>query len=91
MPRQLLPALALQLINSGRVNMDKGLQIEICMKDAGMEVLLIKKCMEYLKLGEIGCARKRLFEHRTKLLAEIQNKQKQLNCLDYLMESDYLK
>jgi len=42
-------------------------------------------------MGEMGCGRQKLHAYRTKLLAEIQLKQKQLNCLDYLIESDYMK
>lgn len=71
--------------------MDKKKQIIICMKDAGMDDSSIETCLNYFQMGEVGCGRKKLHEYRTKLLAEIQRKQKQLNCLDYLIESDYIK
>lgn len=71
--------------------MDKQTQITTCMKDAGMDVSSIETCLEYFQMGEAGCGKKKLHEHRTKLLAEIQMKQKQLSCLDHLMESDDIK
>ena len=71
--------------------MGKNTQIKTCMKDAGMDDSLIETCLEYFRMGEMGCGRKKLHEYRTRLLAEIQMKQKQLNCLDYLIESDYIK
>lgn len=71
--------------------MDKKLQIETCMKDAGMDTASIESCLECFKAGEVGCGRKKLHAYRTELLTEIQTKQKQLNCLDYLIESDYVK
>lgn len=71
--------------------MDKNTQIKACMRDAGMDDLLMETCLEYFQMGEVGCGRKKLHEYRTKLLREIQMKQKQLNCLDYLIESDYVK
>lgn len=61
------------------------------MKDAGMDDSTIATCLEYFQMGEMGCGRQKLHAYRTKLLAEIQMKQKQLNCLDYLIESDYIK
>lgn len=71
--------------------MNKKTQIKICMKDAGMDDSSIETCLKYFQMGEVGCGRKKLYEYRTKLLAEIQMRQKQLNCLDYLIESDYIK
>lgn len=71
--------------------MDKKIQIENCMKDAGMETASIESCLECFEAGEVGCGRKKLHTYRTKLLTEIQTKQKQLNCLDYLIESEYMK
>lgn len=71
--------------------MDKKTQLKTCMKDAGMDDLSIATCLEYFQIGEVGCGRQKLHEYRTKLLTEIQRKQKQLNCLDYLIESDYVK
>ena len=71
--------------------MGKNTQIRTCMKDAGMDDSEVETCLEYFQMGEMGCGRKKLHEYRTKLLAEIQMKQKQLNCLDYLIESDYIK
>lgn len=71
--------------------MGKNTQIIICMKDAGMDDSSIATCLEYFQMGEVGCGRRKLHEYRTKLLAEIQIKQKQLNCLDYLIESDYIR
>lgn len=71
--------------------MDKKVQIETCMKDAGMDAALIESCLECFQMGEVGCGRKKLHTYRTKLLTEIQTKQKQLNCLDYLIESDEIK
>ena len=71
--------------------MDKITQIETCMKDAGMDDLEVAACLEYFRMGEVGCGRKKLHAYRTKLPTEIQRKQKQLNCLDYLIESDYMK
>ncbi|MDD3219624.1 MAG: hypothetical protein PHC41_03100 [Lachnospiraceae bacterium] len=71
--------------------MGKNTQIKTCMKDAGMDDASIETCLEYFQMGEMGCGRKKLHEYRTRLLAEIQMKQKQLNCLDYLIESDYIK
>ena len=71
--------------------MGKNTQIKTCMKDAGMDDASIETCLEYFQMGEMGCGRKKLHEYRTKLLTEIQMKQKQLNCLDYLIESDYIK
>lgn len=47
--------------------------------------------MECFRAGEAGCGRKKLHAYRTELLTEIQTKQKQLNCLDYLIESDYVR
>lgn len=61
------------------------------MKDAGMDETMIESCLECFQSGEVGCGRKKLHAYRTELLTEIQTKQKQLNCLDYLMESDYVK
>lgn len=71
--------------------MDKNKEMKICMKDAGMDAELIENCLECFQTGEIGCGRKKLHEYRTKLLTEIQTKQKQLTCLDYLIESDDIK
>lgn len=66
-------------------------QFKDCMKDAGMDSSSIETCLTYIQMGEIGCGRKLLQEYRTKLLKEIQKKHQQLNCLDYLMESDEMK
>lgn len=71
--------------------MDKKTQIETCLKDTGMDKSLIESCLECFQMGEAGCGRKKLQAYRRKLLTEIQTKQKQLSCLDYLMESDYVK
>lgn len=71
--------------------MDKNAQLQTCMKDAGMDIASIEACLECFRMGEVGCGRQKLHTYRTKLLAEIQRKQKQLNCLDYLIESDYIK
>lgn len=71
--------------------MDKHTQMEICMKDAGMDIALIESCLECFRMEEVGCGRQKLHAYRTKLLTEIQRKQKQLNCLDYLIDSDYMK
>lgn len=71
--------------------MGKITQIKTCMKDAGMDDSAIETCLEYFQMGEMGCGRKKIHEYRTRLLAEIQMKQKQLNCLDYLIESDDIK
>lgn len=71
--------------------MDKNTQLETCMKDAGMDTASIEACLECFRMDEIGCVRQKLHAYRTKLLTEIQRKQKQLNCLDYLIESDYIK
>lgn len=68
--------------------MDK--KIAICMKDAGMDASSIDTCLNYFQMGEIGCGRKKLHEYRTILLKEIQVRQNQLCCLDYLIESDYM-
>lgn len=67
--------------------MDKNAQLQTCMKDAGMDIASIEACLECFRMGEVGCGRQKLHIYRTKLLAEIQRKQKQLNCLDYLIES----
>lgn len=71
-------------------NNDKS-KIERCMEDAGMDKQCIEQCMECFETGEQGSGRKTLREYRTKLLSEIQQKQKQLGCLDYLIESEYIK
>ena len=71
--------------------MGKNTQIKTCMKDAGMDDSSIETCLEYFQMGEMGYGSTKLHEYRTRLLAEIQMKQKQLNCLDYLIESDYIK
>lgn len=66
-------------------------QFQECMIDVGMDRSSIETCLTYIQMGEIGCVRKKLQEYRTKLLKEIQMKQHQLNCLDYLMESNDIK
>lgn len=81
----------IKIYNLPHMNMDKKTQIEVCMKDAGMDTASIEACLQCFQAGEVGCGRKKLYEYRTKLLSEIQTKQKQLNCLDYLIESDYVK
>lgn len=66
-------------------------QLKVCMIDAGMDISLIETCLNYFRTGEVGCGRKKLQRYRTYLLKEIQIKNKQLNCLDYLLGSDFIK
>lgn len=55
------------------------------LKDAGCDEEIVKKFMELAETGERQKQYRLLEKHRKNLLEKVHNREKQIDCLDYLV------
>lgn len=57
------------------------------LKDAGCDETFIKTCMELIEEEKIIEIKKMLSNHKNEMMQDIRKRQKEMDCLDYLIYS----
>ena len=57
------------------------------LKDAGCDEKLIKICVDFIQEEKTEELKKILSSHKNKMMKDIRTKQKEVDCLDYLLYS----